>query len=72
MVNWKLDRIKNINDEVNELHPLLKDLFRAIPDIRQVQYTQGNRENGADFVLTKTDRGICWCDRQISGNTAKP
>lgn len=53
--NWKLERIKSLNDEVKEVHPVLHELFRRMPNIVQVNYTQGNRENGADFVLVKKD-----------------
>lgn len=56
--NWKIERIKAINDEVHELHPLLRDLFRNIPTVQHVDYTQGNREMGADFVITKVDPSI--------------
>ncbi|MGF6489152.1 NACHT domain-containing protein [Pseudomonas frederiksbergensis] len=53
--NWKLDRVKNLSDEVKDLHPVLRELFRNMPSITEVNYTQGNREMGADFVLTKYD-----------------
>lgn len=53
--NWKLEKVKELNDEVRELHPVLRELFRNMPNITHVNYTQGNRENGADFVLTKFD-----------------
>ena len=44
-------RTEAINDEVNELHPLLERLFRAMP-FNRVEYTHGTNEMGADFVLT--------------------
>lgn len=53
--NWKINKIKSLDDEVKELHPVLDSLFRAMPQIKNVQYTQGARENGADFVLVKND-----------------
>lgn len=53
--NWKLEKIKNLTDEVKDLHPVLRELFRNMPSITEVNYTQGNREMGADFVLTKYD-----------------
>lgn len=53
--NWKLDRIKSLDDEVKELHPVLHELFRNMPNISSVIYSQGSRENGADFVLCKRD-----------------
>jgi len=53
--NWKLEKVKNLSDEVKDLHPVLRELFRCMPNITEVNYTQGNREMGADFVLTKYD-----------------
>ncbi|WP_147468055.1 NACHT domain-containing protein [Pseudomonas coronafaciens] len=53
--NWKLERVKNLSDEVKDLHPVLRELFRCMPSITEVNYTQGNREMGADFVLTRYD-----------------
>lgn len=48
-------RITNISSEVNELHPLLKELFQRHPKISRVEYTHGVTEMGADFVLSRTD-----------------
>lgn len=50
-----VNRIKQIKREVDELHPLLGNLFQKIPDISHVEYKQGAREAGADFVLVKSD-----------------
>ena len=47
--------IKQISSEVDELHPLLQELFSHIPDISGVEYTHGPNEMGADFVLTRID-----------------
>lgn len=47
-------RITGIRDEVHELHPLLDELFRRHPDIPHFEYTHGQGEMGADFVLTLT------------------
>lgn len=55
MENYKLNRIKELKDEVSELHPLLFALFPKLPGIIDVEYTQGTKEMGADFVLTKSD-----------------
>lgn len=52
---WKLEKVKALNDEVRELHPVLRELFHNLPTISAVNYTQGSREFGADFVLTKRD-----------------
>lgn len=54
-LNWKLEKIRALSDEVKDLHPVLQSLFESMPTIRRVIYTQGNRENGADFVLIKED-----------------
>ncbi len=43
--------INNIDNEVDELHPILEELFRQMPDIVDFEYTHGNTEMGADFVL---------------------
>ena len=55
MENYKLNRIKDLKDEVNEFHPLLHALLPKLPYITDVEYTQGTKEMGADFVLTKSD-----------------
>ncbi|WP_124094362.1 NACHT domain-containing protein [Burkholderia gladioli] len=54
-LNWKLEKVNSLDDEVKQLHPLLKELFRSMPQVKDVYYTQGNRENGADFILVKED-----------------
>lgn len=52
---WKLEKVKSLNHEVKELHPVLRELFHNLPSISAVNYTQGSRELGADFILTKRD-----------------
>jgi hypothetical protein len=47
-------RIESITREVEELHPLLQELFQKHPGISHVEYTHGPNEMGADFVLTST------------------
>lgn len=54
-LNWKIEKIRSLDNEVKEVHPLLKALFDKMPQIKSVIYTQGNRENGADFILVKSD-----------------
>lgn len=49
----KTKRIRDLKNEVNDLHPLLKALFPKLPEIIEVEYTQGTSEMGADFVLTR-------------------
>jgi hypothetical protein len=55
MQKWKLDRITTITDEVNDFHPLLKQVFSADRSITRFEYTHGNTEMGADFVLARPD-----------------
>ena len=50
-----IKKIKAIKYEVKELHPLLNELFRGLPTVSNVEYKQGNREAGADFVVIKKD-----------------
>lgn len=52
LLSNKLDDIQN---EVRDFHPLLKALFEKMDEIEHVEYTQGTREFGADFVLCKPD-----------------
>ena len=47
------ESLKDLKDEVNELHPLLDSIFNKMPSIKNVEYTHGVNEMGADFVLTK-------------------
>jgi hypothetical protein len=54
-LNYKIKKIKSLNDEVNNFHPLLHQLFQSMPSITGVEYTHGPNEKGADFVLTKYD-----------------
>ncbi|AGI24924.1 hypothetical protein H681_15280 [Pseudomonas sp. ATCC 13867] len=51
----KVERLKSLEKEVQDFHPLLKVLLSRIPYIRSVEYRQGPHENGADFVLEKND-----------------
>lgn len=47
-------RIERLTDEVNELHPLLAEIFNRMESIDHVSHTHGVHERGADFVLTRT------------------
>lgn len=51
----KIERIRKLEREVQDFHPLLRVLFSKIPTIRNVEYRQGPDEKGADFVLEKCD-----------------
>lgn len=51
----KLERLKKLEREVQDFHPLLRILLKRIPYIRNIEYNQGASEKGADFVLEKAD-----------------
>lgn len=55
MLEQVKERIMNISSEVNELHPLLEELFQRHSKISRVEYTHGVTEMGADFVLSRID-----------------
>lgn len=57
-IKAKAKLIEAIDDEVNGLHPLLRDTFRKMEGIREVEYTHGPNEKGADFVLTRFDDAL--------------
>lgn len=54
----RLNKIKSLNDEVKEFHPVLNELFARLPNITNVEYTHGSNEMGADFVLSKYDETL--------------
>jgi hypothetical protein len=47
--------IEDIDDEVKVLHPLLRETFRHMDGVTEVEYTHGTNEKGADFIITKLD-----------------
>lgn len=51
----KKTKINNLTNEIDDLHPLLHSLFKKMPSISNTDYTHGNREFGADFVLCHFD-----------------
>jgi energy-coupling factor transporter ATP-binding protein EcfA2 len=55
MAALKTNRLSHIQDEVKDLHPLLDKIFRKMPRFIDLEYTQGNREMGADFVIARRD-----------------
>ncbi|MGE8046047.1 NACHT domain-containing protein [Pseudomonas monteilii] len=55
METQKLERLKNLEREVQDFHPLLRILLKRISYIRNMEYKQGPGEKGADFVLEKVD-----------------
>lgn len=40
------EKLKELTDEVNELHPLLDSIFQKMPSIQNVAYTHGVNEMG--------------------------
>jgi len=52
------NKIKDISSEVKQLHPLLAELLPKLPLIKDVEYTHGPNEMGADFVLEKDDQTL--------------
>jgi len=53
-----IEHLKEITDEVAQLHPILEQLFRKLPLIERVHYNQGNNEIGADFILYRRDPAL--------------
>lgn len=47
----KNNLIEKIVDEVNVLHPLLENIFPKLQNVKSYEYTHGQFERGADFVL---------------------
>ena len=50
-----LQRFSQMKSEVNDIHPMLEQLFNKMESIKKVEYKQGSQENGADFVLVRND-----------------
>ena len=53
-----VEHLRDLNDEVRELHPVLNVLFRKLPGIERVHYNQGADELGADFILFRRDQAL--------------
>lgn len=49
--NEKKIRIEKITNEVNELHPLLENTLPKLPNVKSWEYTHGQYERGADFII---------------------
>ena len=54
----KIEQIEAIQDEVKGFHPLLNDILRRLGNVLYVEYTHGQDEMGADFVIERTDPSI--------------
>ncbi|WP_291993251.1 NACHT domain-containing protein [Candidatus Accumulibacter sp. ACC003] len=50
--------ISDINDEVRVLHPLLRDTFRHMDGVTEIEYTHGPNEKGADLIITRLDKAL--------------
>lgn len=53
-----IEHLRELKDEVKELHPILNVLFRKLPGIERVHYNQGANELGADFILYRSDTAL--------------
>jgi len=49
------NKVERISNEVKELHPLLKEILPNLDNVNNVEYTHGQYEKGADFVIEKYD-----------------
>jgi len=47
----KRQRVEAIHDEVKELHPLLQNIIPKLPNVIGFEYTHGQFERGADFIV---------------------
>ena len=48
-------KIESYKREVQDFHPFLLNFLPKIPQVKHLEYTHGNRERGADFILIKED-----------------
>lgn len=55
MEDWKINKLKSLKDEVNELHPIIRAVLLADKTISLSEYTHGPQEMGADFVVARPD-----------------
>ncbi len=53
-----IEYLKELRHEVNDFHPILNVLFKRLPSIERVHYTQGPDELGADFILFRRDETL--------------
>lgn len=54
----KREFIQKITDEVKVFHPLLEAILPKLAGISSYEYTHGQFERGADFVLERTDAAL--------------
>jgi hypothetical protein len=62
MLPAKTKRFDDIKDEVQDFHPLLVKLLPHLPHVIDVEYTQGQNEMGADFVVSRRDETFGFTD----------
>lgn len=53
--DFKIKKIRGLTPEVEQIHPLLKDLLPKLHNVIRVEYTHGTGEMGADFIVTIHD-----------------
>ena len=58
MEQWKLEKLRAINDEIQVFHELLKAILSNDKTVTRYEYTHGPHEMGADFVLARQDQTI--------------
>lgn len=51
----QIKKIESLQLEVDDFHPVLRDLFHKITNVISVEYHQGPNEKGADFVIVRKD-----------------
>ena len=51
----KREKLASLKDEVKDFHPLLDIIFPKLPRVNHFEYTHGNNEKGADFILQRID-----------------
>lgn len=56
--DFKIKKIRELTSEVKQLHPLLNDLLFKLPNVSRVEYTHGQNEMGADFVVALRDETL--------------
>ena len=54
----KIKKIRGLTNEVEQFHPLLKELLPKLPRVSKVDYTHGTKEMGADFIVTIRDETL--------------
>ena len=68
-IQEKKKMISSLNDEIKDFHPLLSQILPQLPRINHVEYTHGNYEKGADFVMSRVDDTLN--DMEFIGVVAK-